>query len=62
MHSRAAPSINRFLDGNLIRTSPIKSIRREGMFWVVGTRVVCNPRGYPGEDDTGLNPELIIDL
>lgn len=26
-----------------------------------GTRVVCNPRGYPGEQ-TGFNPSLVIDL
>lgn len=28
---------------------------------VAGTRVVCNPRGYPGEE-TGFRPDLIIDL
>lgn len=27
----------------------------------LGTRIVCNPYGYPGEH-TGFNPELIIDL
>ena len=27
----------------------------------LGTRIVCNPRGYPGEH-TGFNSELIIDL
>ncbi|MFI8384924.1 metallophosphoesterase family protein [Pseudomonas sp. NPDC079086] len=26
-----------------------------------GTRIVCNPRGYPGER-TGFNPQLIINL
>lgn len=28
---------------------------------VAGTRVVCNPRGYPGEE-TGFRPDLIIDV
>lgn len=28
---------------------------------VASTRVVCNPRGYPGED-TGFNPSLVITL
>lgn len=28
---------------------------------VAGTRVVCNPRGYPGEH-TGFNPSLVIRL
>lgn len=28
---------------------------------VAGTRVVCNPRGYPGED-TGFSPGLVITL
>lgn len=27
----------------------------------LGTRIACNPRGYPGEN-TGFNPGLIIDL
>lgn len=28
---------------------------------VAGTRVVCNPRGCPGED-TGFNPGLVLTL
>jgi len=28
---------------------------------VAGTRVVCNPRGYPGEE-TGFNPGLVLTL
>ena len=28
---------------------------------VAGTRVVCNPRGYPGEE-TGFNPSLVLTL
>lgn len=28
---------------------------------VAGTRVVCNPRGYPGEE-TGFNPSLVLSL
>lgn len=28
---------------------------------VAGTRVVCNPRGYPGED-TGFNPGLVLEI
>ena len=28
---------------------------------VAGTRVVCNPRGYPGED-TGFNASLVLTL
>ncbi|MNF99562.1 3',5'-cyclic adenosine monophosphate phosphodiesterase CpdA [compost metagenome] len=28
---------------------------------VAGTRVVCNPRGYPGED-TGFSPGLVLTL
>lgn len=28
---------------------------------VAGTRVVCNPRGYPGEE-TGFNLELVLTL
>ena len=28
---------------------------------VAGTRVVCNPRGYPGEK-TGFRSDLIIEL
>jgi predicted phosphodiesterase len=31
--------------------------------YVVGaTRVVCNPRGYPGEHDTGFEPALVVEL
>jgi Predicted phosphohydrolase len=26
------------------------------------TRVVCNPRGYPGEQGTSMNPELVIEV
>ncbi|HUM10707.1 MAG TPA: metallophosphoesterase [Myxococcaceae bacterium] len=26
------------------------------------TRVVCNPRGYPGEPGTSMNPELVIEV
>jgi len=26
------------------------------------TRVVCNPRGYPGEPPTGFDPEFIVEL
>lgn len=29
---------------------------------VGNTRVICNPRGYPGERDTGFKPDLVIDL
>ncbi|MNR64509.1 hypothetical protein D3C85_1871810 [compost metagenome] len=28
---------------------------------IEGTRVVCNPRGYPGEE-TGFDPELVLTL
>ncbi len=28
---------------------------------IEGTRVVCNPRGYPGEQ-TGFNPNLVLTL
>lgn len=28
---------------------------------IAGTRVVCNPRGYPGEE-TGFDPELVLTL
>jgi UDP-2,3-diacylglucosamine pyrophosphatase LpxH len=27
-----------------------------------GTRVICNARGYPGEQGTSLNPALVIDV
>jgi Icc-related predicted phosphoesterase len=28
---------------------------------IVGTRIVCNPRGYPGESsDRGFSPELVV--
>jgi Icc-related predicted phosphoesterase len=50
-------------------------ITRSGaMLWIHGhihtsfdyrlgsTRVLCNPRGYPDEPDTGFNPKLLIDL
>jgi len=26
------------------------------------TRVVCNPRGYPGEADTGFRPDLVVEI
>ena len=26
-----------------------------------GTRIVCNPRGYPGED-TGFIPDFVVDV
>lgn len=28
---------------------------------IAGTRVVCNPRGYPGEE-TGFDPALVLTL
>ena len=30
-------------------------------YQIAGTRVVCNPRGYPGEE-TGLDPALVLTL
>jgi len=30
-------------------------------YYVRGTRVICNPRGYPGER-TGFRPDLIVEL
>lgn len=29
---------------------------------VAGTRVISNPRGYPGEYGTGFNPDLLIEV
>jgi predicted phosphodiesterase len=29
---------------------------------VNGTRIVCNPRGYPGEESEGFDPERLIEL
>jgi Icc-related predicted phosphoesterase len=26
------------------------------------TRVLCNPRGYPGENENGFDPKLTIEL
>ena len=27
-----------------------------------GTQILCNPRGYPDEKDTGFDPHLTIEL
>ncbi len=29
---------------------------------VGSTRVLCNPRGYPGEPGTSMNPELVVEV
>lgn len=31
-------------------------------YMIGDSRVVCNPRGYPGESNTGFNPDLIIEI
>jgi predicted phosphohydrolase len=36
-------------------------VHRACDYAVTGTRVVCNPRGYPGED-TGFDPSLVIEI
>jgi len=36
-------------------------VHRAADYNIKGTRIVCNPRGYPGEP-TGFNPDLLITL
>ena len=31
-------------------------------FMIGNTRVVSNPRGYPGEDNEGFNPDLVLEF
>lgn len=31
-------------------------------YWIGGCRVVCNPRGYPGELNPGFDPALVIEV
>lgn len=31
-------------------------------YMIGDTRVVCNPRGYPGQEGNGYNPNLVIEL
>lgn len=31
-------------------------------YWIGKTRIVCNPRGYPGKSSTRFNPDFVIDI
>lgn len=31
-------------------------------YYLGATRIVCNPRGYPSERNTGFNPQLVVEV
>ena len=37
-------------------------LHRQSDYRLGGTRVVCNPRGYPNQPNTGFVPDLVIDV
>jgi len=39
-----------------------KHIHVTSDYWLGGTRVICNPKGYPDEINTTFQPDLVIDV
>jgi predicted phosphohydrolase len=63
---RLAPAFASDLSGFILANGPDLwihgHIHRAVDYHIGETRIICNPRGYPGEKNTGFTPGLVVEI
>jgi predicted phosphodiesterase len=57
-----ASNLEYFIKSNSINLWIHGHIHHSSDYVLHDTRVICNPRGYPDESETGFNPKLVINV
>jgi hypothetical protein len=63
MNSAFASNLDEFImDHPHIALWTCGHVHHSHQYYIDNTLIAANPRGYPGEKDTGFDPNIIIDI